>query len=424
VITNIFLFRNDLRIEDNPALIYAINQSDYVIPIYIIDKTDLEDDRWGFPKIGIHRRKFIYESLIDLKNKLKSLGSDLLIEIGDSKKIIQRICENYFVQEIFATREITSEELSLEEEIRGIAKLNLIGYNTLYQVEELPFKIENLPKHFTDFRKKIEYKLEIDKCEETPLRINSPSPFPLSLESLDIFFNKNQYQYERFNHFIGGSVPAFKRVSEYFWETRCLSNYKITRNEITGDNFSSKLSPFLSKGCISAKQIYWYIKKYEAEVEENESTYWLYFELLWRDYFKFVALEKQNKLFFKNGWSPFKIDFSEDMVLFDLWRHSKTNETLINVFLKELKYSGFMSNRGRQIVSSHFTKELKIDWRMGAAWFESNLIDYDVCSNYGNWAYQAGVGNDPRKDRSFNLKIQQEKFDPYNKFIDFWEKEK
>ena len=424
MVTNIFWFRNDLRIEDNPSLMYAINHSDFVIPIYIIEQSELENDRWGFPKIGDHRRKFIYESILDLKEKLKSKGSDLLIEIGDSKKIIQRICEEYSINEIFATREITSEELALEEEINSITKLNLLNYNTLYQVEKLPFNIEDLPKHFTDFRKKIEFRLEIDKCENSPFTINSPKPFPSSQEDIEVFYDKNKYQYGRFNQFIGGSVSAIKRISDYFWGTKSLSNYKITRNEITGENFSSKLSPFLSKGCISAKQIYWYIKQYEAEVEENESTYWLYFELLWRDYFKFVALQKRNKLFFKNGWSPFKLDFSENRALFDLWRQGNTKESLINAFQKELYFSGFMSNRGRQIVSSYLTKELKIDWRMGAAWFESNLIDYDVCSNYGNWAYQAGVGNDPRKDRSFNLKIQQEKYDPHNKFIDFWENEK
>ena len=424
MITNIFWFRNDLRIEDNPALVHAIKHSDFVIPIYIIQKSDLENDKWGFPKIGLHRRKFIYESILDLKNKLLALGSDLLIECGDPKKIIQSICEKYSIQEIFATREITSEELSIEEDLNSITKLNLIGYNTLYQVDKLPFKIQDLPKHFTDFRKKIEFSLEIHDCEKTPLSIKSPSPFPMSFENIDIFYNKNLYQFEGFNHFVGGSIPALKRISEYFWETKSLSNYKVTRNEIIGENFSTKFSPYLSRGCISAKQIYWYIKKYELEIEANESTYWLYFELLWRDYFKFVALQKRNKLFFKNGWSPIELDFSEDKDIFDLWKEGNTKEPLINAFQKELYLSGFMSNRGRQVVSSYLTKELKIDWRMGAGWFESNLIDYDVCSNYGNWAYQAGVGNDPRKDRSFNLTIQREKYDPDNKFIEFWEKKK
>ncbi len=424
MIINIFWFRNDLRIEDNPALLYAINHSDYILPVYIIQQSDLREDRWGFPKIGTHRRKFIYESIMDLKSKLLSVGSDLFIDIGDTKTIIQKLCEKYSVQEIFAVREITFEETKIEEEIKSITKLTLINHNTLYQIQNLPFEIKALPKHFTDFRKKIETNVEIELCIPTPSKIQSPDPFPLGIQNLDNFFNQNNYKQHEINKFIGGSIPAHKRIMEYFWESKSLSTYKITRNEISGDNFSSKLAPYLARGCISAKQVYWYIKQYEEEVESNESTYWLYFELLWRDYFKFVGIQKGNKLFYKNGWSPIKVDFLEEAEVFESWKYGKTKEPLINAFQKELIYTGFMSNRGRQIVSSYFTKELKIDWRMGAGWFESNLIDYDVCSNYGNWAYQAGVGNDPRKDRSFNLTIQKEKYDPNQKFIDFWRIEK
>ena len=85
----------------------------------------------------------------------------------------------------------------------------------------------------------------------------------------------------------------------------------------------------------------------------------------------------------------------------------------------ELKNSGWMSNRGRQNVASYLAKELQIDWRMGAAYFEAMLLDYDVHSNYGNWMYVAGVGNDPR-DRKFNVRLQSERYDPSGNYKNTW----
>ena len=101
------------------------------------------------------------------------------------------------------------------------------------------------------------------------------------------------------------------------------------------------------------------------------------------------------------------------------WINGKTKEPFVNSNMLELKKTGWMSNRGRQNVASYFAKELKLDWRIGAAYFESMLIDYDVHSNYGNWMYVSGVGNDPR-DRKFNVKWQSEKYDPKMKYQNLW----
>ena len=105
---------------------------------------------------------------------------------------------------------------------------------------------------------------------------------------------------------------------------------------------------------------------------------------------------------------------------FEAWKNSETNQPLINAFMNELKQSGFISNRGRQIVASYFIYELKCDWRYGAAWFEEQLIDYDPCSNWGNWAYIAGVGNDPRGGRIFNIEKQADQFDKDFSYRNKW----
>uniref|UniRef100_A0A2P2JXF5 Cryptochrome/DNA photolyase FAD-binding domain-containing protein n=1 Tax=Rhizophora mucronata TaxID=61149 RepID=A0A2P2JXF5_RHIMU len=88
--------------------------------------------------------------------------------------------------------------------------------------------------------------------------------------------------------------------------------------------------------------------------------------------------------------------------------------------MKELATTGFMSNRGRQIVCSFLVRDMGIDWRMGAEWFETCLLDYDPCSNYGNWTYGAGVGNDLREDRYFNIPKQAQVYDPDGNYVAFW----
>jgi deoxyribodipyrimidine photo-lyase len=88
--------------------------------------------------------------------------------------------------------------------------------------------------------------------------------------------------------------------------------------------------------------------------------------------------------------------------------------------MKELLQTGWMSNRGRQNVASYWIHDLNMDWRPAAAWFEHQLIDYDVYSNYGNWIYLAGVGNDPRPNRKFNIKKQAEQYDPQGEYVRKW----
>ena len=127
----------------------------------------------------------------------------------------------------------------------------------------------------------------------------------------------------------------------------------------------------------------------------------------------------KNQIFHLKGINRKEYEWSTDYEKFENWTNGETKEPFVNANMLELKHTGWMSNRGRQICASYLTKYLNIDWRWGAYYFESLLIDYDVDSNYGNWMYLAGVGNDPR-DRIFNMKLQQEKYDPNFEFINKW----
>ncbi|KAI3964417.1 hypothetical protein MKX01_028752 [Papaver californicum] len=205
--------------------------------------------------------------------------------------------------------------------------------------------------------------------------------------------------------FVGGESAALGRVYEYFWK----KVYKHTRNGMLGPDYSTKFSPWLACGNVSPRFLYEEVKRYEKDRLANDSTYWVLFEFIWRDYFKFISM--------KYGNSVFHLDRN----LFESWRDGSTGRySLIDANMKELSTTGFISNRGRQIVCSFLVRDMGIDWRMGAEWFETCLLDYDPCSNYGNWTYGAGVGDDPREDRYFSIPKQAQNYDPEGEYVAYW----
>lgn len=109
--------------------------------------------------------------------------------------------------------------------------------------------------------------------------------------------------------------------------------------------------------------------------------------------------------------------------IFERWAEGRTDEEFVNANMKELLQTGFMSNRGRQNVASYLVHDMGIDWRMGASFFEHYLLDHDPASNYGNWIYVSGVGNDPRENRKFNIKKQQSMYDGEGRFVKRWSNE-
>jgi DASH family cryptochrome len=262
--------------------------------------------------------------------------------------------------------------------------------------------------------------------------------------------NKLKTRSEKFQReplFHGGEKNGRNRIHEYIWEKDLLKVYKETRNQLLGLDFSSKFSPWLAVGAISARSIITEIRQYEKRKIANDSTYWLVFELLWREFFKLTAKKQKNKLFQKHGFakkskenrakfgtgSEFlndnrKPNPGKDLIQSPLnlslekfyrWITGQTGQRFIDANMRELFCSSYMSNRGRQNVASYLVHSLNLDWRWGAEWFEYQLIDYDPAANWGNWAYQAGVGNDPRA-RVFNPEKQSMDYDPTGAFQSFW----
>ena len=425
--TALVWFKTDLRIQDNETLIKAITQSQEIIPVYCFDDSHFETTAYGFKKTGSFRTQFLLESLEDLDANLRVLGSGLLIVKGKPEIEIPKIVNQFKAQKVFAKREVAFEERQTEKKVQDElfkvrCELEKVSTSTLYHAEDLPFSIKDIPDVFTNFRKKIEKDSAIRNAFEKPVKIISPefpeSVFP-TLEDLDLEFSAIDSRAAI--KFIGGETEAIKRLNHYFSETQCLSKYKETRNGMVGEDYSSKFSTWLALGCISPRYIYKEIKNYEAQFGANESTYWLVFELIWRDFFRFMFKKHQTKFFIYSGIKTDKINSkSLNEKLLTQWINSDTNSDFINANMLELKLTGFMSNRGRQNVASYFCNELNLDWRFGAAYFEEQLIDYDVCSNWGNWAYLAGVGNDPRGHRYFNIEKQAGDYDKNKAFRNLW----
>ena len=232
----------------------------------------------------------------------------------------------------------------------------------------------------------------------------------------------SQYRYKepkQGHNFDGCEQSAIKHLERYFGSDLPL-NYKNVRNNLEGWKSSSKLSPWLGYGCISPRQVMASIIQYEVERGKNSSTECLSSEILWREYFQWSHFKVGSKTYKFKGLAdnpPLTTFYPER---FRKWCLGNTPYPLVNACMNELRVTGYLSNRGRQIVASCLVNELSVDWRFGAAWFEEQLIDYDAAVNWGNWQYIAGVGVDPRGGRHFNLEKQTALFDKDNRYQSKW----
>ncbi|CAM4098601.1 DASH family cryptochrome [Flavobacterium sinopsychrotolerans] len=418
-------FRNDLRVHDNESLTNAIDENETVIAVYFFDPRHFEDTNFGFKKTEKFRAKFLIESVTALKQNLEKLNIPLLVYHQKPEDAILEIITQNEISSIYFQEEWTSEEMEVLENVKSKVS-DSVAFKSIYNQflfhpEEIPFDISSIPNVFTQFRNKCEKSTKIrpeftvQPMQEDNL-ITNETVIP-SMETLGLtdFKMDSRTAFP----FRGGEDEAIKRLQNYFWETKKLSVYKLTRNGLIGTDFSSKFSPWLANGSISAKTIYWEIIKYEQQIGKNESTYWLIFELIWRDYFKHISLKNGNSIFKIGGILDKKYVWKTNQSAINHWINGTTDEPFVNANMIEMQQTGWMSNRGRQNVASFFAKELLIDWRIGAAYFEAMLIDYDVHSNYGNWMYVSGVGNDPR-DRKFNIKLQASNYDGQSKFQKLW----
>jgi len=418
----LYWFCNDLRLLDNSMLLKAATEVDKLLCVYCFDPLLLLPNRYGLVSMSVNRVSFLKESLIELDKQLHELGQHLLVCNENPVNAIKNLAIEHKVSTIYRSCQIGYYENQQWVALRNqLSNVNFFQTNTLslYEQDQLPFLSLELPKTFTKFKKAVEH---LDIKKPVPL-IEFLPVSPLKQTDWLREFEKDLNAASKFNvelDFNAGETAGQKQLKEYF-DSGCVNQYKERRNELDGWSNSSKFSPWLANGNLSPRQIYFNLKHYEQEFGANESTYWLFFELLWREYFRWYAHLHGKRLFAFKGIKGLNTLTSFYPERFQKWSNGNTPYPLVNACMKELNATGFLSNRGRQIVASCLVNELAIDWRYGAAYFEQQLLDYDVGSNWGNWQYLAGVGADPRGKRHFDLEKQTKQFCPDGLYINKWQ---
>lgn len=404
---------DDLRVEDNPALNLAA-ADDRLAIVYCVDNSLFQTDKFGCRGIGQHRWGFLRETLQDLNQRLAERGQMLHILEGSPFRVLTELLDTSLFSRVIRTRghdhstNVWWRQLESAGAQREQPKFIEVDGSTLYQsgqVNEMP----SFPKTFSQFR---------NSLSDLPYRKISTAKdrLPPTLE-LDSRLVSAPVQS---TVIAGGASAAGQRLDEYF-NSGSASTYKETRNALQGRNYATGLSPYLANGCLSPLQVYERLHQYESERGQNESTRWILFELLWREFFRWYGEHHGSRLFAftgVNGRRPLTTFYRERFIK---WCEGDTPYPLVNACMHELNETGFISNRARQIVASCLVNELGLDWRCGASYFAQQLIDHDVCSNWGNWQYIAGVGADPRGGRHFNIEKQAELFDPDESYQLKWQ---
>ena len=447
----LILFHNDLRVNDNGTLLKAAeltrDNNGRLLCVYAPDLADelaeqTSKQLYHFDEMGQARAQFLHESLVDLDESLQRLGNSLLCLTSktlpnssfqlalDTFAQLCQLIEQQQVTDICVSQTADYNQNQAYDALQSkYPQISWHVQSTSTLFATLP--TDDLPKSFTQFRKKIEsdYNLltaESDlKIEQMPETL---SQMPDELIANSKYFLNSKLVAEslplttdtRQNEFTGGEANAITHLDNYF-QSEAPSTYKTTRNALDDWTHSTKFSAWLANGSLSVKVLLNRLRHYEAQVIANESTYWIWFELLWREYFYWYAITHEQKLFWFKGIAQHAPSTQFDRTRLEQWQMGTTTYPIVNACMHQLKTTGYMSNRGRQIVASCFIHELGLDWRHGASYFEQHLIDYDVASNWGNWQYLAGVGADPRGCRQFNLIKQTQQHDPNGTFIDKWQ---
>ncbi|NYT72293.1 DASH family cryptochrome [Halomonas sp. QX-2] len=418
---DIVWLQDDLRIADNPLLHFTSPPS-YLLCLYVLDEQWFSPlfDGESTPRIGPARLRFLWQSLMELRGELLKRGSDLLVRIGKPSDVVIELATMLNVRQVRVADHAGVDEAAhiqaVEQGLPSQTALECIESGRLIDRQVLPFEREALPGSFSAFRRSVEGVCTVPASRCAPVTL-PPWPeaargFP-PLKAVCEMSATWQPDSRQGYAYGGGETAAHVRLDNYLWRQQGGKAYKKTRNGLLGANFSTRVSPWLARGCLSARQVYEAVKAWEAENGSNESSYWISFELLWREYFIHAAQLEGAQMFGSR-------QTDQPCVAFDAWRNGTTGLPFVDAAMRELLHTGWLSNRARQNVASFLVNDLKVDWRMGALWFEHCLIDYDVASNWGNWRYIAGVGRDPRQDRYFNVLKQAGHYDPQGLYVAHW----
>lgn len=434
----IFWFRKDLRMHDAPALRQAIARATacggWLLPVHVDDPAQRAMTAWGFERTGTHRLAWQEMAVQGLARQLQGMGSCLLRLQGAPEQLLPELAHR------LGATQLVCEDIPAPEEIGQVRKLIRAGLDvetvwqsTLIAPGQLPMSIQAIPDQFSVFRKAIE---SAQVRAHPPAASVASLPRRPDLRLLGAWWHAHAtpltdrplvmphahphsaFPYAADPRCRGTEEAALEHLKRYC-ARQLPQSYKNTRNGLLGMDYSTKWSPWLSTGALSARQAWAAIAEFEGRHGAGPGTYWIWFELLWRDHFRWLHLKHGSRLYHGAGLTG-QSEPSHDPAAFDRWRQGLTGQPFIDAGMHELASTGYLSNRMRQNVASYLIHDLGCDWRAGAAWFESQLIDYDVCSNQGNWLYLSGRGTDPRGTRRFNPEKQAADYDADGTYRRLW----
>lgn len=414
--------RQDLRLADN-ALFEFTSPPDQLLCVYVLDRAWLASALSGIDaaRIGSARLQFLWQSLIALRGELLKRGSDLLVRVGDPVEVVAGLAEQLGACLVRVRHDAGHDEAeavsALASRLAGRAEVSLHESGMLFAEADLPTAVAVMPRNFSAFRRQAEKAWQVPASHQAPVTLPPwPREAARGLPPLSkVCPEAADWRPDRRGCFLfaGGEAAGQERLEHYLWDTSAVSRYRQTRNGLVGADFSTRLSPWLAHGCLSARQVHDAVRAWEAEHGGNDSSYWVVFELLWREYFYWTARREGPALFGQR-----RLPAMGDA--FHAWRRATTGVPFVDAAMRELSATGWLSNRARQNAASYLVRHLKGDWRQGAAWFEHCLIDHDVASNWGNWRYLAGVGRDSRS-RALDVHDQAQHYDPHGAYTDLWQ---
>ena len=424
----ILWFRQDLRLHDNEALQDALASDARIYPVYIFDERAFHGKtRFGFPKTGEHRAQFILESVTDLRQQLQSLGSDLIVRFGKPEDELFAIAQQMKTSWIFCNRERTEEEVIVQDRLEQ--KLWSIGQEMrysrgkmLYYTADLPFPVTHTPDSFATFKKEVERFVQVRKPFEVPKSLPAiGNEIQRGVLPTLEFLTETQDRTDSLeaSKWKGGENAGIFTLDHIF-ENR---NNTPSQHSLHGglDQSLTSLSPYLSVGCLSPKRIFHVLSK-KSELNGNQILFEHTFNrLMYRDYLRLMAKKHGNRIFQTKGVGGYvEVLQKGSSEAFTNWMNGTLGEPLIDAILNKLNRTGFCNNQARMLAANYLIFDLGIDWRKGASYFESKLIDYDPCSNWVNWMMIAGVGPDHREQRKLNYSLQAQRLDPKGTFIERW----
>lgn len=415
--TTLYWLTNDLRLEDNATLVHAGKECDRLVMVYCVDPAWFRPNEFGLRGISHCRWQFLLQALQDMNASLEALGQKLLICYGHPVESLAKLAEQYQVQAVYRSHNCGFNEnlywASLKQRVSH-AEFREFSTYTLYDRDQIDFSLELMPPTFQEFHRKVLPGVPIKHAVAPPGAL-PPPPADLDYRVPDMPDVIEQQKMP----FMGGESQGLAQLADYFSSPYPAQHKQLSAN-LDGWNNSSKLSPWLALGNISARKFVEELEHYQRTHAENDSTEQLFEEMIWREYFQWYALANGERLFELSGVAGSGANGRFDQSVFDNWCQGTTQFPLVNACMRHLNSTGFLSAAGRQIAASCFIHELDLDWRYGAAYFEQQLVDHDVALNWGNWQYMAGVGSDPKAAVHLDLQEQTRLHDPDGEFVRRW----